>query len=133
MKSFLVFSFIFLFISFSDVNGQGNTTYPIPSFNIVSNGSANFLEQVTKSTVFQFRGKRQLNIKNSGSSSGPVQVWAYSFDKVDLLGPYTVYPGETLTIGIDEREWGVITESESEVILSVWISEMGIPSQINMP
>jgi len=40
---------------------------------------------------------------------------------VDTLGPYLVQCGETLTVEIDEREWGVLVETGSETLVDVWI------------
>jgi len=39
-----------------------------------------------------------------------------------VLGPYTVYAGETLDVEIDEREWGVLVQTTYEIQVDVWIT-----------
>jgi hypothetical protein len=62
-------------------------------------------------------------VKVKGSSSSVATVWVYSLDLQDIIGPYTVYGGETIYVDIDEREWGVIVQSEDHVEVDVWIEE----------
>jgi len=73
------------------------------------------------------KGNRKLIITSSGGSSCPAQIWIFSLDRLDILGPYTLNPGETLIVEIDEREWGVTSESACQVTLSVWIEEISDP------
>jgi hypothetical protein len=58
--------------------------------------------------------------KNLGTCQATVCV--YSLDGQTILGPYTVYGGEILSVPIDDREWGVYVESDDEITVDVWIS-----------
>lgn len=129
MKKIMLFGILLFFVSFLKINAQGIKTYPIPSYNILSNGSSNFKEMVAKNILFQSRGHREVNVKNSGGQLCPIQIWVYSIDGQSILGPFTVNPDETIRIEIDEREWGVYSESECEAIISVWIEDSGTPTQ----
>jgi hypothetical protein len=105
---------------------QGVPSYPIPSYNVSVNMYANFREDITYQPTDQLRGKRAVNVQvKSGSDADNCQatVWIYSLDRTTLLGPYTVPCGETLTVEIDEREWGAFVECEISVMVDVWFSE----------
>jgi len=39
-----------------------------------------------------------------------------------VLGPSTVYAGETLDVPIDERDWGVIVQTSYEIQVDVWVT-----------
>jgi hypothetical protein len=113
---------------------QGVPTYPIPSYNIAISTYANFREGLQTTHTDQLRGKRQINVQvRSGSDADNCQatVWVYSLDRITILGPYTVPCGITLTVDIDEREWGVMVECEQGVIADVWISEGSNMSSID--
>lgn len=68
-------------------------------------------------------------VTSVGTKSCTATVWVYSLDQTTVLGPYTVTCGQTLSVPIDERQWGVLVESEEEVIVDVWI-ETGDNSSI---
>lgn len=110
--------------------GQVIPTYPIPSYGVQVSGYANFREgyhNPAKST----REKMTANVvvTSVGTKSCTATVWVYSLDQTTVLGPYTVTCGQTLSVPIDERQWGVLVESEEEVIVDVWI-ETGDNSSI---
>ena len=95
--------------------------YPIPSYDVSVKGRANFQESQTS------RGRRNLNVKvqcGGIALSGTCQatVWVYSLDGQTVLGPYTVNGGETLTVPIDEREWGVYIQTEDIITVAVWVT-----------
>ena len=123
--------FILLSGSFQWVSGQN----PIPSFNVPVYHLANFQESQPP------KGKRDMNVIIHGvevpySDTCKATVWVYSLDRNDILGPYTLYNEETLSVGIDDREWGVIIESEDHVTADVWISDEGkmpVPGIIPVP
>ena len=126
MKNTFGFLILFLFMAISGLNGQTVPTYPIPSYNITVNGYANFAN-IHSTTPDNTKGKRQVSIH---LKSGPLAdtncvstVWVYSLDQTSILGPYTVNCGETLTVDIDERDWGVLVESEEQVIVDVWFNQ----------
>jgi hypothetical protein len=100
--------------------------YPIPSYNIpVASGHALFQKRRHVVSLDITRENREVNFKIirplPGLSDCHSQVWIYSLDGVDTLGPYMVQCGETLTVEIDEREWGVLVETESDILVDVWI------------
>jgi hypothetical protein len=97
--------------------------YPIPSYNIQIYGAANFQENLKPFKISGAKEKRIQNVAVSGSTGGKASVIIYSLDGRDVLGPYTVYVGETLSVEIDERDWGVLVESEDDIQVTVWISE----------
>lgn len=104
---------------------QNYPTYPIPSFNISVSQLANFQESDPTSVTDQTRGKRQVNVQvRSGSDNGPCDatVWIYTLDRTTILGPYNVNCGETLTVEIDDREWGVLVESDYTIEVDVWFT-----------
>jgi hypothetical protein len=37
------------------------------------------------------------------------------------MGPHTLCEGQTLSVEIDENEWGVLVESEAHLVVDVWI------------
>ena len=49
-------------------------------------------------------------------------VEVYSLDGFDVLGPYIVYARDTLTVEIDEREWGVMIWPAFNIEVDVWVS-----------
>jgi len=64
-------------------------------------------------------------VVRSGDSQDSCQatVWIYSLDEQDILGPYNVSCEELLSVEIDERDWGVVVQSEYHVYVDVWIEE----------
>jgi len=81
-------------------------------------------------TISNTKAKRIINIHiktTNKSDSIPcfAEVTIYSLDHQDVLGPYTVNCGETLSVEIDNREWGVSVTSFTPVEVSVWIDSQG--------
>jgi hypothetical protein len=114
--------FIMMVLVVQVVNAQIIPTYPIPSYNVKVMGYANFRQDYranSKST----REKRtvQVNITSTNPHGCTATVWVYSLDQTTVLGPFTVTCGQTLSVAIDDRQWGVLVESEEEVIVDVWI------------
>ncbi|NCA75639.1 MAG: hypothetical protein EOM90_04835 [Alphaproteobacteria bacterium] len=131
MKKVLIPVFVIMMVLVvKAVNAQVIPTYPIPSFNVKVIGYANFRQDYhsnSKST----REKRnvQVNITSANPYGCTATVWIYSLDHTTVLGPFTVTCGQTLTVPIDDRQWGVLVESEEEVVVDVWI-ETGDSSNI---
>ena len=98
--------------------------YPIPSFNVPVHFKADFQEQLQRSPD-QVLEKRTVHIRVScigGSITNcSANVWVYSLDGHDILGPFTVNGGETLDVEIDEREWGAYVVSDDAITVDVWI------------
>ena len=129
MKRFLLISFI-LAGTLGNYNGiaQGVPVYPIPSYNVLVDGNATFREDVHKPGFDKSKQKRWMHIRvkpKGGTQLCQATVWVYTLDQSTVLGPFTVNCGETLVVEIDDREWGVLAESEEEIITDVWITTGG--------
>ena len=103
-------------------------TNPIPSYNVPVYHIANFQE---KSAYAKSKGtskeKRNLIIRTS-SLNGPscnCIVMAYSLDGRDVIGPDTIGCNQQISFEIDERDWGVVVESDDHVTVDVWIDDGG--------
>lgn len=48
-------------------------------------------------------------------------LWVYCIESLEVVGPFQLCAGEILTVEIDERTWGVYIESESSLVVDVWI------------
>jgi len=125
MKTKFVISILALmaFVSLK-VFCQHFPTYPIPSYNIPLDSLANFAEKSFSDQSAPTDGKREMNVQIrpkvlTGTCSAT--VWVYSLDRTTILGPYDIVSGQVLSVEIDDREWGVLVESEDEVIVDVWI------------
>lgn len=125
LKSIIMKKLLFLILF---LIGNGFTwlyaTNPIPSYNVAVNHVADFQEMGrTGVTSIDTRGERVMVVAVSGLSSSIAIIWVYSLDKQTTLGPYYVHGGERLYVEIDEREWGVLVESEDHITVDVWIEE----------
>jgi hypothetical protein len=120
MKKLFIFLSLFFLIILSSF-GQNIPLYPIPSYNIPVYGMARF-EPSLSSGNNQTRGKTIQNVIIRGGTGAHAHVWIYSLDGQDILGPYLVYPGQPLSVEIDQREWGVLVETEDEIDVSVWVT-----------
>ena len=127
MKKVILFTAILLMACvFMDGYPQGIPTYPIPSYNITVDGYANFRENYHSVNLKQTKEKREVNVHVKsvfGSQGCQATVWVYSLDQTTILGPYTVNCDETLVVQIDERDWGVLVESEEEITVDVWFNQ----------
>jgi hypothetical protein len=125
MKTSILITLFLSLVCLYSVKSQNIPIYPIPSYNILVNGIANFKNAISHGESLDSpMEKRDANVH---LSSGPIgnpdcraTVWLYSLDQTTILGPYEVACGETLTVEIDERDWGVIVQSDTEVIVDVW-------------
>jgi len=122
MKTTLFVLCILVNFSIGTLSGQNFRIYPIPSFNVFVEGTVWFQETVP----FNSKAKRVINVhiystKASDSTNCSAEVLIYSLDHQDVLGPYTVNCGETLSVEIDDREWGVSVTPFTPVEVSVWV------------
>jgi hypothetical protein len=73
--------------------------------------------------------KKSINIHGvnpsqpSGCPCG--EVWVYTLDRHEVLGPYDLLNEETLQIPVDDREWGVYVEVTIVLGMDVWIDAGG--------
>lgn len=124
MKKYQFFIVILILsIGYVRLNAQPIPVYTIPSSDIDVNGYANFIENYSNSSSpDQVLEKRQVNVQIKSVTHGcQVNIWVYTLDRTTILGPYTMTGDDLLTVEIDDNEWGVLVESEDEVLVSVWI------------
>jgi hypothetical protein len=125
MKNLVLF--LLFTVSLSGLTGsfaQQLPSYPIPSYNVTIDSLANFSELTNSATSQVCEAKREINVQvkpKAGTGLCSATIWIYSLDQSTVLGPYSVSCGSTLTIEIDDREWGVLVESDDDVIVDVWI------------
>lgn len=117
---------ITILFSLQAIIAQTVRPWPIPSYNIPVLGMALFQENHPAS-VGNTEGKRRIHIQVSSQKTPDTlahsaTVWVYSLDHATLYGPYTVFVGTTLTVDIDDREWGVMVEADEPLVISVWIT-----------
>ena len=126
MKKILFISIFFIAsLSWAHSNAQGITVYPIPSFNVNINSLTNFRENRISQSLMQTEGKRVLDVEVKTPSNGlncQATVWVYTLDYSTVLGPFTINCGEPLSVVIDDSQWGVLIEPESEVTVDVWFN-----------
>ena len=122
MKKILALMILISTFSLAAVYGQN----PIPSWNIPVYHRANFQETSKKISGQgdQVMGKRVLNVHAQTGSNGPQNcgtVYIYRLDSTMVMGPCTLCEGQTLSVEIDQNEWGVLVESEAHLVIDVWI------------
>jgi hypothetical protein len=126
MKKILLLALIILFSGMSSLYAQRrhHSIKPIPSFNCpVNNNVEAFKEKLTHGTPG--REKRDMDVVISSSSSSPMlvfaQVWVVKDGGSVVLGPFTTFPDETLSVPIDDGLWGVVINCDWTITASVWI------------
>ena len=105
--------------------GQKIPVYPIPSSQVPVNGNAIFSQDIQGTAITPTEGKKEIKVQVNSVAGLPncqATVWIYTLDRTTILGPYIVNCGETLTVEIDDREWGVLVESENDILVDVWTS-----------
>ena len=104
--------------------------FPIPAYNAKADNRTTFTEQpLNFKTNSKTDSKRILHVKrpNCKTSGDSVLFYASTLDGNTILGPYYVSPGQTISIDIDDRSWGIIVYTEHEIVLDVWITNEGLP------
>jgi len=107
---------------------QSFATKPIPSYDVPLYNAANFQEKPGPGGKAEPKEKRQLNVQTTVAPGGPrvvTQVYIYSLDYKTILGPFSLFDSDKITVDIDARPWGVvtITQDPSRVSVSVWIDK----------
>ena len=134
MKKFMFVLFLCVaFVSpYNSSFAQSSKPYPIPSYNILVNGIANFQESML-TCIDMVRGKSTANVRticNKSLISSNITVYVYSLDGLDCYGPFFMSGGQTLTVEIDDRVWGVAIQSVCDVPVDVWIDRGGLASEV---
>ena len=133
MKKVLILAIISVIVLFiQSSSAQVIPTYPIPSYGVNVSGYANFREgyrNSSKST--KERIKLNTVVTSVGDKNCTATVWVYSLDQTTVLGPYTATCGQTLSVPIDERQWGVLVESEGQKIIGIAATRPAFPYALN--
>ena len=123
---------LFLFFGFMGIY-SAYAQFPIPSYNAVVDNRATFTEQTTcLQNIVNTDSQRRIQVKRHGSSKTPVDdviFYACSLDGQTTLGPFNIAPGQTISIDIDDREWGIVVFTSVEVVLDVWITDGNLPGR----
>lgn len=102
---------------------------PIPSFKTQISNVANFQEKHQGTDYSNLnpdpKGKRNMIIvaQGIGPAKGPITIWVYSLDMQDVLGPFTIDGSGTITVQIDDRDWGTIIQCDGKCMVSVWTDD----------
>lgn len=125
---YIAYILVVLFIGFCAPKAKAQIQYPIPSFDVeLIQVNTSFEETSGLSNLSKPGSREERQLLVQASDDNPAQnSWAvviiYSLDGQDQLGPYTVYEGATLSVAIDERQWGVkVMDFLPGCIVSVWI------------
>jgi hypothetical protein len=126
MKTIFGVTFILMVVLFNNqASAQSIPTYQIPSYNVPVVGAADFREGSATVRTEMTKQKRQVNVvvtADPGKSRSSATVWVYSIDLTTILGPFNINFNEVLTVDIDQRDWGVLVESQEKVIVGVWFT-----------
>ena len=126
MKKISLFFVILIFPGISSLMAQFNHINPIPSYNyMMTDEFASFQEL---GPVNQTREKRDMDVEVTTSSRDETKifatVWVVKKNGSQVLGPFTVYHDELLSVEIDGGKWGVIIQCAWDVNVSVWIDKV---------
>jgi len=69
-----------------------------------------------------------MNVNNGGGNTyapvaSVITVYMYRLDLKKIEGPFLVPYGETISVPIDNQEWGVFVDAHAPTIVSVWIND----------
>jgi len=125
MKKIILISVLLFFTGLNGLMAQFANVNPIPSFNYqMTEEYAGFQELGPDG---QTEEKRDMNVEVTASSRDEkyetrvfATVWIVKKNGSRILGPYTVYSDERLTVEISNGKWGVIIQCEWDVNVSVW-------------
>ena len=103
--------------------------FPIPSFNVPVTGKALFVStgtiNINGTSQSLIAEKRDVNVTNEGGGNGPIGGYLMFFvtcaTQPIVLGPYTVAAGQTISVPIDDGQWGVAIGTSQTTPVSVWI------------
>lgn len=103
---------------------------PIPSYNAHCYKDANFQEKHHDYDGKDQKKKRNMiiivQVAGPSGDPAPIYITPYSLDMRTVLGPYVIYSGAgTITVPIDDRDWGVIVQCDDKVYVTVTIDDGG--------
>jgi hypothetical protein len=128
MKRHLILLLFFSFImSFGILRAQ--VIYPIPSYHARVNKTAIFQQLLLPQGTSANKEKKKVvitpNLCSTDSTECICTVYVYSLDGQTKLGPFIVNCGESLTVEIDDRLWGVMIITDNPTCVDVYISDIG--------
>jgi hypothetical protein len=125
MKKIILFSVILFFTGLNVIMAQLAKVNPIPFYNYpLTEQYAAFQEQGTGGET---REKRDMDVEVKTSSDAVTEifatVWIVKKNGSEVLGPYTVFCNEILSVELPKGKWGVIVNCRWNVDVSVWIEK----------
>jgi len=109
MKKQVLFSVFFAVSIFFSANVFAQ--FPISSYDTPVN-SGTYFTMAQASNPAMSSEKRKMNIDTTDPDTAPtagyVTFMAYSLDNQSFKGPYTIEVGNSKSIDIDERPWGLV-------------------------
>ena len=124
MKKIMLLSVVLFFTVLNGVIAQFANVNPIPSYNYHMTGPWAAFQESGSGT----REKRDMDIEVKTSSDGRDEifatVWIVKSDGSQILGPFTVYCNEILSVQLPNNgKWGANVNCNWQVNVSVWISK----------
>ncbi len=124
MKKVLVITAIIILACLNSLVAQVLQINPIPSYNVQLSQTLNGFQEHKKHVVLPLREKREMDVVITSNSTNPLVVFATVWIVKDngsvVLGPFTTYPDEQLSVPIDNGQWGVVIKSDFDISASVW-------------
>jgi len=127
-KVMFIFIACMLFAAIHKAAAQSSMSYPIPSYDVMVNGLANFEESGGTGSV-NTDAKKTISIISVGYNTlAPcnITICIYSLDGQYCLGPYTISCGQSFSIYVADRAWGVNVQTECAVEVDVFIGQGGL-------
>jgi hypothetical protein len=127
MKKISLFSVILFFTGLNISLAQLAKVNPIPYYNYpLTEQYAGFQEPGPDGET---REKRDMEVEVTTMSDGEgrdifATVWIVKKTGNKVLGPYTVFCDEILSVELPRGKWGVIVNCTWDVNVSVWISKV---------
>jgi hypothetical protein len=122
MKKLILLSAVLFFGGLNIMMAQFTGINPIPSYNFQMTTEYAGFEEL--GPVNQTREKRDMTVEVTTSSRDETRisatVWMVKKNSTKVLGPYTIYVNELLSVEIDNGKWGVIIQCGSDINVSVW-------------
>lgn len=124
MKNLISMVLVVFIIFMTEKSNAQN--YPIPSYDVTIIGKAVFLERIQSCPEAQ----KMINVRKQcvgfttipEDVEPPTRIYIFSKDGINILGPYYLSCGETFSVPVDDREWGVLVDTDVEVYIDVWIT-----------
>ena len=122
MKKLILLIVVLFFGGLNIMMAQFAGINPIPSYNFQMTTEYAGFEELEP--VNQTREKRDMTVEVTSSSRDETRisatVWMVKKNSTKVLGPYTIYVNELLSVEIDNGKWGVIIQCGSDINVSVW-------------